>query len=136
MSDYIIRPIGRVQSSLRTREEAPPQGRQAGLEAEIIVEESFAEGLDGVKTGDKLFVLCWYHMADRDTLRVHPRRDRSIPKRGVFSTRSPDRPNPVALCRVDVLGIEGRMIRVRGLDALDGTPVVDIKPYVEELDAS
>jgi tRNA-Thr(GGU) m(6)t(6)A37 methyltransferase TsaA len=119
---------------LKTRDEAPHQGRPAGVEADIVMEERFMQGLDGVKEGDRLFVLCWFHVSDRDTLRVHPRRDTAIAKRGVFATRSPDRPNPIGLCLVDVLTIEGSVIKVRGLDALDGTPVVDIKPYSKALD--
>ena len=90
--------------------------------------------LDGIQAGDKLFVLCWFHMAEREVLRIHPRGNPAIPKRGVFATRSPDRPNPIGMCLVDVLSVEGRTLKVRGLDALDGTPVVDLKPYRSYLD--
>jgi tRNA-Thr(GGU) m(6)t(6)A37 methyltransferase TsaA len=98
------------------------------------MEEKVLQGLHGIHAGDKLFVMCWFHMADRETLRVHPRGDSAIPKRGVFATRSPDRPNPIGLSLVDVLAVEGPILKVRGLDAVDGTPVVDLKPYVRCLD--
>lgn len=132
--DDRVKPIGRVRSPVKERGEAPHQGRLAGVEAELVIDEAFREALDGINAGDKLFALCWYHMADRNTLRVHPRADRSIPKRGVFATRSQDRPNPIGLCLVDVLAIEGPVLKVRGLDAVDGTPVVDLKPYISSLD--
>jgi len=104
------------------------------VEAELIIEEVVLQGLEGIQTGDKLFVLCWLHMADRKTLRVHPKGNPAIPKRGVFATRSPDRPNPIGLCLVDVLAVEGPVLKVRGLDAVDGTPIVDLKPYICSLD--
>jgi tRNA-Thr(GGU) m(6)t(6)A37 methyltransferase TsaA len=104
------------------------------VEADIVMEEGVIQGLDGIQAGDKLFVLCWFHKADREILKLHPRGDPAIPKRGVFATRSPDRPNPIGLCLVDVLSIEGRTIKVRGLDAVDGTPVVDLKPHIASLD--
>ena len=135
MDNYHIRPIGRVSSPLKELHETPHQGRLAGVEAELIIDEELADGLDGISPGDKLIVLCWYHMADRNTLKVHPRGDRSVPERGVFASRSPDRPNPVGMCLVDVLAIEGPVLKVRGLDALDGTPIVDLKPHVASLDA-
>ena len=135
MAGYSVTPIGRVRSQLLDRDQAPHQGRQAGVEAELVIEEKFLDGLDGIHAGDKLFVFCWLHMAESTTLRVHPRRDPSVPKRGVFATRSPDRPNPIGLCLVDVLAVEGPILKVRGLDAVDGTPVVDLKPYVSSLDS-
>jgi tRNA-Thr(GGU) m(6)t(6)A37 methyltransferase TsaA len=135
VTDYRVRPIGWVRSPLKERHQAPHQGRPAGVEAELVVEETVLQGLDGIQAGDRLFVLCWFHMADRKTLRVHPRGDPAIPKRGVFATRSPDRPNPIGLCLVDVLDVKGPVLKVRGLDAVDGTPVVDLKPHVSSLDA-
>ncbi|NVL89954.1 MAG: tRNA (N6-threonylcarbamoyladenosine(37)-N6)-methyltransferase TrmO [Desulfobacterales bacterium] len=134
MSEYRLRPIGRVRSPLKERHQAPHQGRPADVEAELIIEETVLRGLNGIQVGDKLFVLCWLHMADRKTLLVHPRGNTAIPKQGVFATRSPDRPNPIGLCLVDVLAVEGPVLKVRGLDAVDGTPVVDLKPYVSSLD--
>ncbi len=135
MTDYKIRPIGRVRSPLKDRDQAPHQGRPAGVEAELVIEEKFFQGLDGIHVGDKLFVLCWFHMAECKTLRVHPRGDPAMPKRGIFATRSPDRPNPIGLCLVDVLAVDGPILKVRGLDAVDGTPVVDLKPYISSLDS-
>jgi tRNA-Thr(GGU) m(6)t(6)A37 methyltransferase TsaA len=105
------------------------------VEAELVVEETVLQGLEGIQAGDKLFVLCWFHMADRKALKVHPRGNRAIPKRGVFATRSPDRPNPIGLCLVDVLDVKGPVLKVRGLDAVDGTPIVDLKPHVSSLDS-
>jgi len=134
VTDYGVRPIGWVRSPLKSRDQAPKQGRPAGVEAELVMEESVALALDGIQAGDKLFVLCWFHMAEREVLRIHPRGNPAIPKRGVFATRSPDRPNPIGMCLVDVLSVEGRTLKVRGLDALDGTPVVDLKPYRSSLD--
>jgi tRNA-Thr(GGU) m(6)t(6)A37 methyltransferase TsaA len=98
------------------------------------MEETVIRGLDGIQAGDKLLVLCWFHKADREVLKLHPRGNPDIPKRGVFATRSPDRPNPIGLSLVDVLSVEGRILKVRGLDALDGTPVVDLKPHIDSLD--
>jgi tRNA-Thr(GGU) m(6)t(6)A37 methyltransferase TsaA len=135
VSDYRIRPIGWVRSLLKERHQAPHQGRPAGVEAELLMDERVLQGLDGIQAGDSLFVLCWFHMADRETLRVHPRGDPAIPKRGVFATRSPDRPNPIGLSLVDVLDVKGPVLKVRGLDAVDGTPVVDLKPHVSSLDS-
>ncbi|UCD87792.1 MAG: tRNA (N6-threonylcarbamoyladenosine(37)-N6)-methyltransferase TrmO [Desulfobacterales bacterium] len=134
MTGYRLNPIGWVRSPLKDIADAPHQGRPAGVEAEILMEEKVLQGLHGIRAGDKLFVMCWFHMADRETLRVHPRGDSAIPKRGVFATRSPDRPNPIGLSLVDVLAVEGPILKVRGLDAVDGTPVVDLKPYVRCLD--
>jgi tRNA-Thr(GGU) m(6)t(6)A37 methyltransferase TsaA len=134
VTDYEMRPIGWVRSRLKERQQAPHQGRPAGVEAELIMEGDVIQGLDGIQAGDRLFVLCWFHKADRKILKVHPRGNPAIPKRGVFATRSPDRPNPIGLCLVDVLSTEGRTLKVRGLDALDGTPVVDLKPHIRLLD--
>jgi len=110
VTDYGVRPIGWVRSLIKSRDQAPHQGRPAGVEAELVMEESVLPALDG--------------------MRGNP----AIPKRGVFATRSPDRPNPIGMCLVDVLSVEGRTLKVRGLDALDGTPVVDLKPYRSSLD--
>jgi tRNA-Thr(GGU) m(6)t(6)A37 methyltransferase TsaA len=88
------------------------------------------EGLDGVKAGDEIIVLTWLDRARRDVLNVHPRGDLSRPLQGVFSTRSPDRPNPIGLHRVEVAEIDGNRLRVRQLEALDGTPILDLKPVL------
>ena len=144
-------PIGVVRSAVKSLEEAPKQGAVSGTEAEVVVYPEYAEGLDGLerrvlRTGGpapegghggptgKIIVLCWMHKADRGLMKVHPRGEEDLPKRGVFSTRSPHRPNPISLHTVELLEMEGNVLRVRGMDAIDGTPVVDIKPHSPELD--
>ncbi len=131
---YPIVSIGSVRSRFSSLEQAPRQGREAQAEGEILIHPQYAEGVEDIHAGDRLWVLLWFHAARRDVLRVHPKGDRSVPLTGVFSTRSPDRPNPVGMCLVEVLEVKGCCLRVLGLDALDGTPVVDIKPHRTELD--
>lgn len=126
--DYVVQPIGRVESPLRLCEEAPKQGDEGAPEAWLVFDDAMAEGLRDVAVGDELLVLTWLDRARRDVLSVHPRDDRSRPATGVFSTRSPDRPNPLGLHRVGVLSIDGLRIRVRDLEAVDGTPILDVKP--------
>jgi L-fuculose-phosphate aldolase len=105
-----------------------------GLEADIEVGERYAAALDGIEERKRLLVICWLHLAGRDRLTIHPRGDVTQPEKGVFATRSPVRPNPVAVYTVELLGVEGRRLRVRGLDAVDGTPVIDIRPHISRLD--
>jgi tRNA-Thr(GGU) m(6)t(6)A37 methyltransferase TsaA len=124
--------IGRVESSLTDRAEAPKQGFEGGPDAWLVLEPGVAEGLDGMRPGDEILVLTWLHQADRDVLRVHPRDDRSNPERGVFTTRSADRPNPIGVHRVEVAAIDGHRVLVHGLEAVDGTPVVDLKPALRD----
>jgi tRNA-Thr(GGU) m(6)t(6)A37 methyltransferase TsaA len=126
--EYTLRPIGQVESSLRLRAEAPKQGDEGAPEAWLVFDEAMAEGLRDLEVGGELLVLTWLDRASRDVLTVHPRGDSSRPATGVFSTRSPDRPNPLGLHRVGILAIEGLRICVRDLEALDGTPIVDVKP--------
>ncbi len=126
-----IEPIGTVASPLADPAEAPKQGDEGAPDAWIVLEPRVAEGLRGVETGQDLIVLTWLDRARRDVLSVHPRSDTSRPRQGVFATRSPDRPNPIGLHRVEVLSIEGPRVRVRNLEAVDGTPVVDLKPVLE-----
>jgi tRNA-Thr(GGU) m(6)t(6)A37 methyltransferase TsaA len=97
-----------------------------------VLEPAFRDGLEGIRAGDQLIVLTWLDRARRDVLRVHPRGDRSRPEQGVFNTRSPARPNPIGMHRVDVLSIEDERLRVSNLEALDGTPVVDLKPVFSQ----
>ncbi|MDI9632806.1 MAG: tRNA (N6-threonylcarbamoyladenosine(37)-N6)-methyltransferase TrmO [Methanolinea sp.] len=130
---YVIVPIGYVHSPFRSRGDAPRQGRLSPAVSTIEVRPEFRDGLYRIGESRHLFVLCWLDRADRDTLRVVPPHDPV--EKGVFATRSPDRPNPISLSLVDLLGVEGCTLTVRGLDALDGTPVVDIKPYSAEIDA-
>ena len=128
--DYVVQPIGWVESPLLHRDEAPRQGDEGAPEAWLVFEPAVVEALDGIRTGDEVIVLTWLHRARRDVLRVHPRGDPSRAQEGVFSTRSPDRPNPIGLHRVEVAAIDGGRVRVRGLEAVDGTPVVDVKPVL------
>ena len=123
-------PIGVVRSTLRTRADAPRQGSEGAPDAFIVLEPSFADALQGVGVGDELILVTWLHEAQRDVLQVHPRDDPSRPLTGVFATRSSDRPNPLGLHRVTVRGIDGLELEVGPLEAIDGTPVVDIKPVL------
>jgi len=123
-------PIGVVSSPLTDPAAAPKQGSEGAPDAWLVLEPGVAAGLDGMRPGDEIIVLTWLHRARRDVLRVHPRDDPSNPERGVFTTRSADRPNPIGLHRVAVAAIDGARVRVRGLEAIDGTPVVDLKPVL------
>lgn len=126
-TDDRLTPIGRVQSSLTSRDEAPRQPHEGAPPAEIVLDEAVAAGLDGIQVGDQLVVLTWLHQATRDVLQVHPRNDPEARIRGVFTTRSPDRPNPIGLHRVTVTAIHDRGFTVDALEAIDGTPVLDCK---------
>jgi tRNA-Thr(GGU) m(6)t(6)A37 methyltransferase TsaA len=130
MTAYEVRPIGRVASPLRSRTEAPRQGDEGAPQAHLVLDEDVVPGLAGVMVGDELLVLTWLHEADRSALSVHPRGDHDRPAQGVFTTRSPDRPNPIGLHRVRVLAIENGQLQVSALEAIDGTPVVDLKPVL------
>jgi tRNA-Thr(GGU) m(6)t(6)A37 methyltransferase TsaA len=129
---FEIRPIGSVRSPYKERKDAPRQGRLSDTVSEIVIDEEYLPGLCDVETRSHLIVLSWFDRADRSLLRATPPHTQI--EHGVFATRSPDRPNPVAFSVVDLLGREKNVLRVRGLDALDGTPVVDIKPYSPEID--
>jgi len=126
--------IGTVESPLTDRAAAPKQGDEGAPEAWLVLGAGVAEGLEGVDAGDELLVFTWLDRADRSTLRVHPRGDTSRREQGVFATRSPDRPNPIGLHRVTVLAVEGTRLRVRDLEALDGTPILDLKPLLRTAD--
>jgi tRNA-Thr(GGU) m(6)t(6)A37 methyltransferase TsaA len=123
-------PIGTVQSPLTDRASAPKQGHEGSPEAWLVFEPRVVEGLDGIRPGDEIVVLTWLDRADRDVLRVHPRGDVANPEQGVFNTRSPDRPNPIGLHWVEVVTVDDNRLRVRHLEALDGTPVIDVKPVL------
>jgi tRNA-Thr(GGU) m(6)t(6)A37 methyltransferase TsaA len=128
--DLTLVPIGRVESSLTAKGEAPKQGFEGGPDAWLVLEPGVADALDGLEPGARVIVLTWLDRADRSVLRVHPRDDRKNPVRGVFSTRSADRPNPIGLHEVEVLEIDGNRVKVSDLEALDGTPVLDLKPVL------
>jgi tRNA-Thr(GGU) m(6)t(6)A37 methyltransferase TsaA len=127
---YPLTPIGFIRSPLENRRDAPMQGYEGAPDAWLEVNESVVEGLLGVAAGQDLVLITWLHQARRDVLQVHPRSDRNHPLTGVFLTRSPDRPNPLGLHRVRVLEVDGRRLKVGPLEAIDGTPVVDIKPVL------
>jgi tRNA-Thr(GGU) m(6)t(6)A37 methyltransferase TsaA len=130
---YILEPIGRVESSLKDRDGAPKQGDEGAPDAWIVFEAAMAEGLRDLEAGTEVLVLTWLDRAHRDVLVVHPRDDPSNPERGVFSTRSGDRPNPIGLHRVEIAAIDGNRVLVHNLEAIDGTPVVDVKPVLDRL---
>ncbi len=130
MQTYELRPIGRVRSTLTDRGAAPKQGDEGAPPARIVVRPELAEAMADLTAGSTVIVLTWLHEGDRSVLSVHPRDDVSRPRTGVFSTRSPDRPNPVGLHVVTIAGVEGTTLHVRDLEAIDGTPVIDIKPLL------
>ena len=123
-------PIGVVESPLTDVASAPKQGDEGAPDAWLVFEPAVLEGLEGIRAGDRVIVLTWLDRARRDVLRVHPRDDLANPEQGVFSTRSADRPNPIGLHEVEVASIDGPRVRVRHLEALDGTPIVDVKPVL------
>ncbi len=126
----LLRKIGVIHSTLKTRSEAPRQGREGAPDAWLEVRPSLAEGLDGIVVGDEIVIVTWLHQARRDVLKVHPRGDRRVALTGVFATRSPDRPNPLGLHPVSVKEISGNRLRIGPIEAIDRTPVVDIKPML------
>jgi tRNA-Thr(GGU) m(6)t(6)A37 methyltransferase TsaA len=123
--------IGHVESTLRDRAGAPKQGHEGAPDAWLVFDERVADGLKGLTAGDDVFVLTWLHLSSRDVLSVHPRDDPATPMRGVFSTRSAERPNPIGLHRVEIAEVNGLRVRVRDLEALDRTPIVDVKPVID-----
>jgi tRNA-Thr(GGU) m(6)t(6)A37 methyltransferase TsaA len=128
---YVVEPIGRVESPLVDRDSAPRQGDEGSPEAWLVFEPAVAQGLRDLEVGTEVLLLTWLDRARRDVLAVHPRGDLGRPETGVFSTRSPDRPNPIGLHRVGIVAIDGVRVRVRDLEALDGTPIVDVKPVLD-----
>jgi tRNA-Thr(GGU) m(6)t(6)A37 methyltransferase TsaA len=123
-----LRAVAVVRSPLTDRDDAPKQGDEGAPEAWVEFQPWVADAVEGIAAGDELFVLTWLDRADRAVLRVHPRDDLDRPMQGVFTTRSSDRPNPIGLHRVRVLEADGLRLRVADLEALDGTPVLDVKP--------
>jgi tRNA-Thr(GGU) m(6)t(6)A37 methyltransferase TsaA len=127
---FELNPVGRVESLLTDKADAPKQGHEGAPDAWLVFERDVLAALEGIRPGDRLIVLTWLDRAQRDVLRVHPRDDTANPKLGVFKTRSADRPNPIGLHEVEVIAIQGERVHVRPLEALDGTPIVDVKPVL------
>lgn len=127
---FTARPIGSVESTIRDRASAPRQADEGAPPAVLVLDEDVRAAIDGLRVGDRIVVLTWLHLADRDELVTRPRDDPQAPLTGVFATRSPNRPNPIGLHEVTVTAVDGLRIHVDGLEALDGTPIVDIKPVL------
>ena len=132
-SSYAVEPIGVLRSELSSLADAPLQGDEGGYEAWLELTSQAVPGLSGINVGDSLIVVTWLHLAQRDVLQVQPRGRLEAPLTGVFATRSPNRPNPIGLHPVSVLQIEGQRLKVSPLEAIDGTPIVDIKPALTEI---
>jgi len=131
---YRLRPVGWVQSPLTDRASAPKQGDEGAPLARVIFRPEFCEAAGDLREGDEMLVLTWLHQGRREVLSVHPRGDMNRPREGVFTTRSPDRPNPIGLHAVVIETVEENAITVRNLEAIDGTPVLDVKPLLGRLD--
>ena len=129
--DARLQPVGQISSTLTQRQHAPKQGSEGAPDAWLDVYPSFSEALEGLNVGDEILVLTWFHEADREVLKVRPRSDPRNQLTGVFATRSPDRPNPLGLHPVVVRAIQGNRLRIGPIEAIDGTPVVDIKPVLK-----
>ena len=131
---YSLQPVGHIRSVLRTRREAPCQGSEGAPDVWLDLLPGFVPGLLGIEPGAEVIVVTWLHQANRDVLQVHPRRNPENPLTGVFFTRSPDRPNPLGLHRVTVREIARRQLRIGPMEAIDGTPVVDVKAVLNSSD--
>jgi len=131
-----LRPIGVIRSSIKSRSEAPRQGTEGAPDVWLEVHRFAAEAMDGLSVGDEIIVVTWLHRANRDVMKVHPRSDPRRQLTGVFATRSPDRPNPLGLHPVTVRRIVKNRLRIGPIEAIDGTPVVDIKPVLCEMQKS
>ncbi len=134
MSAFELRPIGVVSSELTDRDDAPKQGDEGAPDAWLLFEPGLEDALRDLQPGSEIIVLTWLHLARRNILRVRPRDNPANAMRGVFSTRSPDRPNPVGMHRVQILAVDGTRLRVNDLEAVDGTPIIDVKPVLHGAD--
>lgn len=134
-TEYLLRPVGRIRSVLRALGDAPRQGSEGAPDAWLEVSSDYTPALRGIAVGDDVIVITWLHRANRDVLEVHPRNDPANPVAGVFATRSPDRPNPLGLHRVRVHEIQGTRLRIGPIEAIDGTPVVDVKVVLRDDDS-
>jgi tRNA-Thr(GGU) m(6)t(6)A37 methyltransferase TsaA len=132
VASFEVKVIGRVESPLTDMESAPRQTDEGAPEAWLVFEPDVLEGLQSVRAGDEIILITWLDRARRDVLSVHPRGDISRALTGVFTTRSPHRPNPIGLHRVEITAVDGRRVRARSLEALDGTPIIDVKPILSE----
>jgi tRNA-Thr(GGU) m(6)t(6)A37 methyltransferase TsaA len=132
MKNYLARPIGVIRSELKRTADAPSFYTEGAPNARLELIPAFRDGLERIQAGDEIIVLTWLHLARRDVLKVHPRGDQAKPLTGVFLTRSPDRPNPIGLHRTKVLEINDSSLLIGPIEAIDGTPVLDIKPVVAE----
>ena len=130
MARFELNPIGVVESPLTDPAAAPKQGTEGGPRAWLVFEPAVLDGLGDVRPGDRMLVITWLDRGRRDVLRVHPRDDPANPQRGVFSTRSADRPNPIGIHEVEVVNVDGNRVEVTDLEAVDGTPVLDLKPVI------
>ena len=128
---FVVRSIGHVESTLADPAVAPKQGNEGAPEAWLVFDDAVGEGLRDLRAGTEILVLTWLERAEREVLVVHPRDDPDAPETGVFSTRSADRPNPIGIHRTAIVAIDGTRILVRELEAVDGTPVVDVKPVLD-----
>lgn len=133
-TEYTLIPLGYVRSELKDRKTAPRQGYEGAPAAWLDIEPQFRDSLLRLVPGDEVILLTWFHQADRSVQQVHPRSDPQRQLHGVFATRSPDRPNPIGLHRVTILAIEENRLQVEPLEAIDGTPIVDIKIVLSERD--
>ena len=131
---WLVRPVGRVESSLADRRDAPRQADEGAPPARIVFRPEVWPAAADLRVGDRVLLLTWLHRADREVLAVHPRGDLSRPSTGVFATRSPDRPNPIGLHEVTIAAVGAGVVEVAGLEAIDGTPVLDVKPVLEARD--
>jgi tRNA-Thr(GGU) m(6)t(6)A37 methyltransferase TsaA len=127
MTEFTLRPIGFVESPLTEQAAAPRQGDEGAPDCWLVFDPDVRDALDGLRVGDDIVVVTWLHLADRNVLQVHPRGDTNRPIRGVFSTRSQHRPNPLGLHEVTILDVDDLRIRVKGLEAIDNTPIIDVK---------
>ena len=131
MPGFELRQIGVVRSSLKNRRDCPFQEKEGAPEAWIEIDPAYADGLHGLDLGDEIIVLTWMHLANRDTLQVHPRGNRENPLKGVFAARSPSRPNPIGIHQTRIIALDQPLkIKVQALEVVDKTPVVDIKPVI------
>ena len=132
-NDYVLRPVGTIRSPLKDLAAAPMQGNEGAPDVWLEVDSAFADGLAGLAVGNDIIVITWLHLSDRGILQTHPRSDPNRPLMGVFATRSPDRPNPLGLHRVKILEIAGNRVKVGPIEAIDGTPVVDLKAVLTQV---